>query len=222
MGNVEHEYRMHGVDTDEVANCLANSPRLFRNPLLDRFSRVHPGVPFLIYGPAATVLLWAAHDKFPVPYIVVIFAAGYLAWTLLEYFGHRFVFHIRPKSPVGRRVQFLIHGVHHEHPNDPSRLVMPPLMSLPIMAGAFAIFRLVAGSAVSPPAMAGFLSGYMIYDGLHFYLHHRQPEHFIGRYLRRRHMHHHFRDDTSWFGVSAPWWDAIFATRPVRERMAAE
>jgi len=153
---------------------------------------------------------------------MVSFAVGYLLWTLLEYFGHRFIFHVRPMSRLGNWIQFLIHGVHHEHPDDALRLVMPPLMSLPIMAAAFGIIRLAAGPRTSLPVMAGFIGGYLVYDGLHFYVHHRQPGNFIGRYLRRRHMHHHFRDDRSWFGVSAPWWDAVFATRPARERIAGK
>jgi len=90
------------------------------------------------------------------------------------------------------------------------------LMSLPIIAAAFVLLRITAGPAIAVPALAGFVTGYLAYDGLHFYVHHATPANRIGRYLRRRHMHHHFRDDTSWFGVSAPWWDAVFATRPPR------
>lgn len=204
------------------ATRLAASPRLFRNAFLDRLSRVHPVLPFLIYGPAAALLLLVAERNISMPYMIVAVAFGYVLWTLLEYFGHRFVFHIRPKSRPGKRLQFLIHGVHHEHPNDALRLVMPPLMSLPIMAAASGIARFAAGPRIALPVIAGFIGGYLIYDGVHFYVHHRRPENFVGRYLRRRHMHHHFRDDRSWFGVSAPWWDAVFATRPARERITAE
>ena len=211
---------MSSADANDAADPLAASPRLFENPLLNRLSRVHPGLPFVIYVPVASFLLSAGLiNGLPVRYLLVTFAVGYMLWTLLEYFGHRFVFHIRPGSSAGEWVQFLIHGVHHEHPNDALRLVMPPLMSLPIMIAAFGLFRLAAGPETAPPLMAGFLAGYLIYDGVHFYVHHRQPKSLIGRYLRRRHMHHHFRDDKSSFGVSAPWWDAIFSTRPVRERI---
>jgi sterol desaturase/sphingolipid hydroxylase (fatty acid hydroxylase superfamily) len=212
---------MSSADLHDAAARLAASPRLFRNPLLDRFSRVHPVLPFLIYVPSTAFLLWTAEPGIPLPYVIVTFASGYLLWTLLEYFGHRFIFHIRPRSRLGNWIQFLIHGVHHEHPDDARRLVMPPLMSIPIMAAAFAIVRLAAGPRIALPIMAGFIGGYLIYDGLHFYVHHRQPKNFVGRYLRRRHMHHHFRDDRSWFGVSAPWWDVVFATRPGARRMAA-
>ena len=36
--------------------------------------------------------------------------------------------------------------------------------------------------------------------------------------LRELHMRHHFQDDESGFGVSAPYWDRVFGTRPERPR----
>ena len=42
---------------------------------------------------------------------------------------------------------FLIHGVHHDHPNDPLRLVVPPLLSAPIMLAALLVGRLLFGVA---------------------------------------------------------------------------
>jgi|SRR5947209_9768147 len=190
----------------------AASPRLFQNRWLDRLSRVHPSAPFLIYIPAVAALLW--QEKLPLNSVMLSFVSGYLLWTLVEYLGHRLLFHLRPASAIGQRIQFLIHGVHHKHPCDPLRLVMPPIMSAPIMIAAFAALRFTLGEAIALPALGGFITGYLIYDALHLYLHHAHPQTLIGRYLRRRHMHHHFRDDSTWFGVSAPWWDALFATRP--------
>ena len=52
-------------------------------------------------------------------------------WTLTEYWLHRFVFHFEPEKGIGARLHWIIHGVHHDHPNDPLRLVMPPSVSVP-------------------------------------------------------------------------------------------
>ena len=38
-----------------------------------------------------------------------------------------------------------MHGVHHEHPNDPLRLVMPVLLSFPIMLIALVVARILFG-----------------------------------------------------------------------------
>ena len=55
-------------------------------------------------------------------------------WTLTEYWLHRLLFHWEPDNEFGRRMHFIIHGVHHDHPNDRMRLVMPPAVSIPLAA----------------------------------------------------------------------------------------
>jgi len=192
---------------------LAASPRLFRNPLLDRLSRVHHLLPAVLYLPALVLLLYLARHTLTAGTAAAGFLGGYVLWTLVEYFGHRFLFHHRFVSAAGRRAQFLMHGVHHDHPSDPLRLVMPPLMSVPIMAAAWAVLRTLLGPTLCLPVLAGFISGYLAYDMLHYYLHHARPKTRVGRYLRSRHMHHHFHDDAASFGVSAPWWDYVFGTQ---------
>jgi sterol desaturase/sphingolipid hydroxylase (fatty acid hydroxylase superfamily) len=191
----------------------AASPRLFRNPLLDRLSRVHHLLPAVLYLPTAILLLYLALRALSAGSVAAGFLGGYVLWTLVEYFGHRFLFHHRFTSPAGRRAQVLMHGVHHNHPSDPLRLVMPPLMSVPITTAAWAMLRAILGPTLCLPALAGFIAGYLAYDMLHHHLHHGQARTDIGRFLRARHMRHHFRDDTTSFGVSAPWWDYVFGTR---------
>ena len=61
-----------------------------------------------------------------------------------------------------------------------------------------------------------FFLGYVIYDTVHFALHHTRPRGRIGRQFRELHMRHHFEDHERGFGVSAPWWDIVFNTRPRR------
>jgi sterol desaturase/sphingolipid hydroxylase (fatty acid hydroxylase superfamily) len=58
----------------------------------------------------------------------------------------------------------------------------------------------------------GFIIGYIIYDMVHYYVHHAMPKTSLGLTLRRLHMLHHFRDSERSFGVSVPWLDYIFRT----------
>ena len=193
-------------------DALTASPRLFRNPVLEKLSRVHHLAPAVIYLPIAAVLLWLATRDFSAGVIAVSLIGGYITWTVVEYFGHRYFFHLHLPGRLGARLHFLIHGVHHVHPSDPLRLVMPPLMSAPIMLGAFIVLRLVCGPALVLPVLAGFLVGYVAYDMLHFHVHHGRSRTRWGAELRRRHMHHHFQDDRRGFGISCPWWDDIVGT----------
>ena len=185
---------------------------MFDSDLLDRLSRVHPTVPPLIFLPTVGVLFALGARDVPTGETVGLVAAGWLFWTLMEYWIHRIVFHFEPESGPGARFHWIIHGVHHDHPNDPLRLVMPPSVSVPLAAGFYGLFVLVLGSAAGNVFAAGFLLGYLVYDMTHYYLHHFRPKTRFGRLMRELHMRHHFQDDTRGFGISAPFWDYVFRT----------
>jgi dihydroceramide fatty acyl 2-hydroxylase len=194
---------------------LSASPPLFKSRFLDFFSRIHPAVPALIYGPAIIALnALAAREGLGGLEIVLLVLAGLLLWTLSEYWLHRKVFHWDPDHPIGHRLHFIIHGVHHDHPNDRMRLVMPPGASIPLAALFFGLFWLIFGLPTALPLFAGFLIGYLMYDYTHYYLHHVVPKSKLGKRLREQHMRHHFQDHRYGFGVSTPFWDAVFGTLP--------
>ena len=193
---------------------------MFESNFLDRLSRVHPMVPVLIFLPAITLLLVQAFSVIRTGSVFALFVAGYLFWTLTEYWLHRVVFHFEPEDGIGARLHWIIHGVHHDHPNDPMRLVMPPSVSIPLALVFYLLFYLVLGGDYAPAFAAGFLAGYLFYDMAHYHVHHHVPRTRAGKKLRELHMRHHFQDDTSGFGVSAPWWDFVFRTPSQAKRRA--
>jgi sterol desaturase/sphingolipid hydroxylase (fatty acid hydroxylase superfamily) len=195
---------------------LRASPRLFDNPFLDKLSRVHWSTPLVVYLPVVLALVALSLRSYDASAVLAAAVLGYFIWTLIEYFGHRFLFHYPFPGKLGARFHFLIHGVHHEHPNDPLRLVMPVLLSGPIMIVAFGVARLLFGLPLAYPVLSGFIAGYIAYDMVHYYVHHGRPRTLVGRTLRRLHMLHHFRDPALGFGVSAPWWDYVFKTAVAR------
>jgi dihydroceramide fatty acyl 2-hydroxylase len=211
---------MESFEDAPRAEVLRASPRMFDRGWLDRLSRIHHTVPLIIYLPAIAGLLYLGFDRLEVYAVTGLLACGWLAWTLTEYWMHRAVFHFEPTEGPGARLHWIIHGVHHDHPNDPLRLVMPPSVSVPLAALFFGAFVLVLGTPGAFPFMAGFLAGYLAYDMLHYHLHHRVPVTRPGRWLRELHMRHHFQDDTRGFGISAPFWDHVFRTVPGRGRRA--
>jgi dihydroceramide fatty acyl 2-hydroxylase len=202
-------------------DVLRASPPMFESRLLDAFSRVHPVVPVLIFLPAIVALAVWSLSQASVPATIGLAAVGYALWTLFEYWLHRIVFHFEPQGGFGARLHWIIHGVHHDHPNDPLRLVMPPAVSVPLGAVVFGVMYLIAGQHGAPALGAGFFAGYLVYDMIHYYLHHFTPHGRLGRMLRERHMRHHFQDDTRGFGISAPYWDEIFGTSTRTRRTAA-
>jgi sterol desaturase/sphingolipid hydroxylase (fatty acid hydroxylase superfamily) len=209
-----------GHDLPLERDSLRASPRLFSNPLLDKLSRVHWSTPLFLYVPCVGLLAALGLREFGVLAFLAATLLGYFIWTLIEYFGHRYLFHYEFPGKFGARLHFLIHGVHHVHPNDPLRLVMPALLSGPIMLIAYGVVRILFGFPLGYPVLMGFIIGYIAYDMVHYYVHHAEPTTRLGQTLRRLHLMHHFRDPTRGFGVSAPWWDYVFKTEHLRRRGA--
>jgi sterol desaturase/sphingolipid hydroxylase (fatty acid hydroxylase superfamily) len=195
---------------------LKASPPMFKSGVLDKFTRVHHLVPVVIFLPAIAVLFAYGSNRVGLwPSLGYAFG-GYLLWTLVEYWIHRVIFHFEPEDGLGARLHWMVHGVHHDHPNDPLRLVMPPAASVPLALVFYALFWLVVGADRAFGFGAGFLAGYLAYDMIHYALHHHTPRTRLGRWLRELHMRHHFQDDERGFGISAPYWDRVFGTMHVR------
>ena len=189
---------------------------MFESDLLERFSRIHPIAVFAVWVPIASLVLyrsWVRHEVSIVATACLV-AAGLLTWTLCEYVLHRYVFHWTDATPRGRRIHFLLHGVHHDFPNDRDRLVMPLGFSLPLGALFFAAFLGLFGIRVAEPLFVGLVIGYLVYDGTHYAVHHFSPTNRVGRFVKRHHMRHHHMDHEGGFGVSSPLWDLVFGTMP--------
>lgn len=198
---------------------LSASPPLFRSRFLDFFSRIHPAVPALIYVPVIVALITlGVRDGLGASGSALLVLAGLALWTLAEYWLHRKVFHWSPDHPLGSRLHFIIHGIHHDHPNDRMRLVMPPAASIPLAALFLGAFYLAVGLPTALPLFAGFLVGYLAYDYTHYWLHHAVPRSRFGKRLREHHMRHHFQDHRYGYGVSTPLWDVVFGTLPRRRK----
>jgi dihydroceramide fatty acyl 2-hydroxylase len=203
------------------AERLSASPPIFPSPALDRLTRSHPATPAVLFGPLIVALgVLSVIGDGGLLTVAAVFG-GYAFWTLCEYWGHRGVFHFEPETGIGARLHWMIHGVHHDHPNDSRRLVLPPAFSIPLAALFFGLFVLSLGLPLAWGVCCGFFAGYLVYDTLHFALHHFHFKGRLGRRLRELHMRHHFEDHERGFGVSAPWWDIIFGTAPRRKGAAS-
>lgn len=189
-------------------------------------ARVHPATPLVLFTAPIAYGLYRGVESGQVGAALGLFVAGVLFWTLLEYVLHRFPFHRPMPNEEGRLPYFLVHGYHHEYPDDPMRLVAPwpaSISGAALLAGLS--YLVVAGSTLWWPLWSGILAGYVAYDTLHHYTHHARPKTAAGKWLRRYHMEHHFKDAKSHYGISSPLWDLILGTfrskvsddRPVTE-----
>lgn len=188
---------------------------LFKNPVLEKLARTNFMVPITMYVVVSAYLMYLNFDRgyLNVLQSVLIFFAGLITWTWVEYELHKHVFHMLTNTKLKERIQYMFHGVHHEYPRDKTRLAMPPLMSAVLVTILYFTFKLFMGKYVFS-FLPGFLVGYSSYLFVHYSIHaFRPPKNFL-KTLWIYHSVHHYKDDTIAFGVSSPLWDYVYGTVP--------
>jgi len=187
--------------------------RMFESDFIEFFSRVHPATPLLLYMPVVGYMIYLSlwQRKLSILAVGGLFLLGILLWTLIEYLIHRYIFHYEPKSRLGKRLHYIVHGVHHDYPNDGRRLVMPPSISVLLAVLFYILFLLIFGH-LAPSVFAGLVFGYVCYDMLHYATHHFPMKRGLWLWLKQYHLRHHYKDDDAGFGISSPLWDYVFGT----------
>jgi sterol desaturase/sphingolipid hydroxylase (fatty acid hydroxylase superfamily) len=192
--------------------------RLFRSDVLERFTLISPvafAVTWAVFLVIALRASWGVAGPFAS--IGLVFA-GLLIWSLFEYAMHRFIFHLELGSRLGKALIFLTHGNHHTVPNDPMRNIMPPIVSVTISCGVWALLYAAFGPA-GTVIFLGFGIGYVSYDCVHYACHQLPMRGPVLRQLRRHHLrHHHAREDGN-YAITAIFWDRVFGTEvPAKRR----
>lgn len=190
------------------------SIRIFKNSILEWCTHVHPVVPILLWGPVSLYWLYsgAFGQGLELGEVFLWAFLGLISWTLMEYLLHRFVFHFPAKSKVTKYLVFLFHGLHHDDPNDPTRLVFPPVPAIAIVFGLYHFFALIIPDSSHHIFMGTFMIGYLCYDYIHYATHHFKMTSKVGRVLKKNHLQHHNLHEPVKFGVSSPLWDYVFGS----------
>jgi sterol desaturase/sphingolipid hydroxylase (fatty acid hydroxylase superfamily) len=195
--------------------------RLFKSDFLEFFTHISPIVVLVIWLPVIAYFVYRSLVVRPVSALVLVLGTvlGVFLWTLAEYTLHRFLFHFPAKTPWQERLSFLAHGVHHASPRDKTRLVMPPVVSIPLALVIYGLYYLIFTYVLLipdwvSPVFVGFILGYVAYDMIHYATHHFSMKKGYFRMVRQQHMHHHFQTPEKRFGVTSPVWDHVFGTMP--------
>jgi sterol desaturase/sphingolipid hydroxylase (fatty acid hydroxylase superfamily) len=197
--------------------------RLFKSDFLEFFTHISPIVVLAIWLPVVIYFLAIAIIQLPVsssPAIIpASFISGLFIWSLSEYLLHRFLFHYEPRTKRQERIFFLFHGVHHAQPQVKTRLVMPPVVSIPMAFIFYGLFYLILAVLLRAPhwinpMYSGAILGYLIYDMMHYATHYLPMRSGFLKYLKRYHLQHHYKTPNQRFGVSSPFWDIVFGTKP--------
>lgn len=196
--------------------------RLFRSDFLEFFSHISPLTVAVVWAPVvaffvgSAVLDSAEKAWYVVPLGVFV---GWFVWTFVEYTMHRFIFHYHPKTERLKRVFFVMHGVHHAQPMCKTRLVMPPAISVPVALVFFLLFQFLTVRVLGAPewlnpVFGGFIGGYLVYDLMHYSIHHSSVRSGIFFAIRTHHLRHHGACSFMRYGVTFSLWDHVFGTMP--------
>lgn len=183
---------------------------IFENRSIDAVFRSPWWWPYVVALPAACAGLVV--DVLAESLLVALgwAAAGVGTWTLFEYALHRFLFHAPGNAKPIAAWLFLVHGHHHAHPRDRSRLTATPWQAGLVIAGAYGLSSALGAHGV--PFACGFTLGYVAYEAAHFVAHHGKPRSRWLRTLRAHHLRHHHEDPTSRWGIGSRLWDRVFGT----------
>jgi sterol desaturase/sphingolipid hydroxylase (fatty acid hydroxylase superfamily) len=152
----------------------------------------------------AFVLVWELFVMGSSPLVLAaVFFMGLMAWTLLEYCFHRWVYHI------GKTVLHAGHALHHE---DPKMLIgMPWFLTTTFVMGLWYVFAYLLEVRYASAFVVGLLGGFIFYYCFHHVHHHFNPKSAWYRRLRAHHKVHHQMPETN-FGVTNRFWDRVFGT----------
>jgi hypothetical protein len=195
---------------------------LFKNKFLESLTRTHIFVPVIMHLGINAYLFWygIAFLHIELTTAIVLLASGFLFWTFAEYMIHRFVYHTESNSRVLYNIQYKAHGIHHQHPKDPTRLAMPPVPGL-VLSGLFLLIFWLVMDTYAFAFFPGFMVGYVAYISIHYAQHIiRMPTYKPFRLLWQNHAIHHYQNPYVAHGVSTRLWDFVFGTLPDKKNLS--
>jgi len=181
---------------------------------LENFSRYPWWYIFIMWPPFIAFALTVSFRSAGLIKTPLLFIIGALSWAVIEYILHRFVFHMQTSTTFWNQFHFFAHGIHHLTPNDSSRLTFPPTFSFAIASLVYQLTHFVREESGIHGYFAGLAFGFMLYDAIHFYFHHGDAPWLPGflKKMKSAHLNHHYKDDTTNFGVTSQLFDYLCGT----------
>jgi hypothetical protein len=148
-------------------------------------------------------------------------AIGALAFFTSEYTTHRFLFHASPASVEWlRKLQHRLHYDHHIDPSELHLLVLPVWFTVPVTLLYYGVYLAITrNAALALSLTSGSLAALAYYEWVHYVAHIPfTPVTPFGRWMKKYHLWHHFKNEHLWFGVTNPSMDFLMTTyQPVNE-----
>jgi len=166
---------------------------------------------------------------------IALFALGVIAFSFWgavagaavffgsEYTTHRFFFHAQPsRIPWILKLQHRLHYDHHIDPPKLELLFLPLWFVVPMALLYYAVFFAITRNvALAYSLTFGSIVATFYYEWVHFVAHVPfTPITPVGKYVKKYHLWHHFKNEHFWYGVTNPSMDFVGGT--YRDQEAVE
>jgi fatty acid hydroxylase family protein len=159
--------------------------------------------------------LFAARVLAFAPLSLAAVAIGALVFFGSEYTTHRFMLHAPPqRNAFVLKLQRRLHYDHHVRPDELGLLFLPVWFVIPVASLTFGIFYAITRDlGVSAAMLLGAVLGLFYYEWVHYVAHIPfVPKTRFGRWIKKYHLWHHFKNERMWFGVTNPSMDFVGRT----------
>ncbi len=150
-----------------------------------------------------------------IAYFLLLFS-GWLTWTFIEYYNHRFRMH--GSGDPSKIVGYKRHILHHHHPTD---IRITGVQRGILFLGNIALIILCILYKNWILLLTGLYTGFVIYTLMHWFLHRKMSARFFPE-VHQFHIHHHCKHPDKCFGVTVTWWDHMLDTIPHRQKEITE
>ena len=147
--------------------------------------------------------------------LFIPFFLGVFFWTILEYTLHRFLGHKKHLKNVFTTE----HLRHHREGDYFAPAYKKAIAALLVLAISTLILGLIFNWLSAFTFSFGLSLMYGVYEFLHKRAHTHAPFNFYGRWLRKHHFYHHFKNPKKNHGVTSPVWDIVFGTYVKPEKL---
>ena len=150
-----------------------------------------------------------------IPFSLPAAVIGAVIFFGSEYSTHRFLFHAKPSKISW--VLALQHRLHYDHHIDPPKLellFLPLWFVIPTTVLYFGVyFAITRNVALTISLVFGSIFALTFYEWAHYVAHVPiNPVTPMGRYMKKFHLWHHFKNEHLWFGVTNPAMDHVMGS----------
>jgi sterol desaturase/sphingolipid hydroxylase (fatty acid hydroxylase superfamily) len=185
-------------------------------PYLKKHFMWHNPIPGRLF--VFPVLLMSLTFLYLTPFQLVEFFLGFIVgilyWSFFEYGMHRYIYHIKFKSPRVHKFWMSFHLYHHGNLEDKGVLNANYLFLLPMAFINILILSplIIISSYLFVSSVLALILSYIFYEWVHYSIHTNPFKNKYIQFISKYHLYHHHKKPNKNFGNTTTLWDKLLNT----------